>query len=154
MVQSLDPVGVAARTLEECICLQLRALPEDTSGREVALKMCDGHLPLLANREWARLQHAVGCDEQTLHTARSLIRSLDPRPGQRFGAQEARYVVPDVIVKKVRDRWVAIINPASLPRVRLNRAYAEAIQSATAPTNRSGGTRQKARCCCGPTKSG
>jgi len=132
MVQSLDPVGVAARTLEECICLQLRALPEDTPGREVALKMCDGHLPLLANREWARLQHAVGCDEQTLHTARSLIRSLDPRPGQRFGAQEARYVVPDVIVKKLRERWVAIINPASLPRVRLNRAYAEAIQSRNA----------------------
>jgi len=129
MVQSLDPAGVAARTLDECLCLQLLALAEDTPGREVALKMCHGHLPLLANREWARLQHAVGCDEATLHTARALIRSLDPRPGQRFSAQEARYVVPDVIVKKVRDRWAAIINPASLPRVRLNRAYAEAIQS-------------------------
>src|SRR5437868_1788862 len=129
MVQSLDPAGVAARTLEECLCLQLQALAEDTPGREVALKMCHGHLPLLANREWARLQHAVGCDEATLHTARALIRSLDPRPGQRFGPQEARYVVPDVIVKKVRDRWAATINPASLPRVRLNRAYAEAIQS-------------------------
>jgi len=129
MVQSLDPAGIGARTLEECLCLQLQSLPEDTPGREVALKMCQGHLPLLANREWARLQHAVGCDEATLHTARALIRSLDPRPGQRFGPQEARYVVPDVIVKKVRDRWAAIINPASLPRVRLNRAYAEAIQS-------------------------
>ena len=129
MVQSLDPAGVGARTLEECLCLQLQALPAETPGREIALKMCQGHLPLLANREWARLQHAVGCDEATLHTARALIRSLDPRPGHRFGAQEARYVVPDVIVKKVRDRWAAIINPASLPRVRLNRAYAEAIQS-------------------------
>jgi RNA polymerase sigma-54 factor len=129
MVQSLDPAGVGARTLEECICLQLQALPPETPGREIALKMCHGHLPLLANREWARLQHAVGCDENTLHIARGLIRSLDPRPGHRFGPQEARYVVPDVIVKKLRDRWVAIINPASLPRVRLNRAYAEAIQS-------------------------
>ena len=129
MVQSLDPAGIGARTLDECLCLQLQALPEETAGREVALKMCQGHLPLLANREWARLQHAVACDEATLHTARTLIRSLDPRPGQRFGPQEARYVVPDVIVKKVRDRWAAIINPASLPRVRLNRAYAEAIQS-------------------------
>jgi RNA polymerase sigma-54 factor len=128
MVQSLDPAGIGARTLEECLCLQLQALPADTAGREVALKICNGHLPLLGNREWARLQHAVGCDEPTLHTARALIRSLDPRPGDRFGAQEARYVVPDVIVKKLRDRWVAIINPASLPRVRLNRAYAEAIQ--------------------------
>ena len=129
MVQSLDPAGVAARTLDECLCLQLKALPDGTPGREVALKICNGQLPLLGNREWARLQHAVGCDEAALHTARALIRSLDPRPGHRFGPQEARYVVPDVIVKKVRERWMAIINPASLPRVRLNRAYAEAIQS-------------------------
>jgi RNA polymerase sigma-54 factor len=129
-VQSLDPAGVGARSLEECLCLQLRALPESTPGREVALRMCK-HLNLLANREWARLQHAVGCDEAMLHRARSLIKSLDPKPGHRFGPQEARYVVPDVIVKKVRDRWVALINPASLPRVRLNRAYADAIQSKT-----------------------
>ena len=128
LVQTLDPAGVGARTLEECLCLQLEALPEDTPGREVALRMCK-HLNLLANREWARLQHAVGCDEAALHKARSLIKSLDPKPGHRFGPQDARYVVPDVIVKKVRDRWVAIINPASLPRVRLNRAYAEALQS-------------------------
>ncbi|HET7669717.1 MAG TPA: RNA polymerase factor sigma-54 [Burkholderiales bacterium] len=128
LVQTLDPAGVGARTLEECLCLQLQSLPADTPGREVALRMCK-HLNLLANREWARLQHAIGCDEAALHKARALIKSLDPKPGHRFGPQEARYVVPDVIVKKVRDRWVAVINPASLPRVRLNRAYAEAIQS-------------------------
>jgi RNA polymerase sigma-54 factor len=127
LVQSLEPAGIAARNLEECLLLQLRALPAATRGRDAALAIVRGHLPLLANREWARLQHAVGCDEATLHTARSLIRSLDPKPGQRFGAQEARYVVPDVIVRKVRDRWVATINPASLPRVRLNRVYADAI---------------------------
>ncbi len=128
MVQSLEPTGVAARTLDECLCLQLHALPPETPGREAALKICEGHLNLLANREWARLQHAAGCDEATLHRARALIRSLDPRPGQRFAPQEARYVMPDLIVKKARDRWVAIINPASLPRVRLNRAYADAMQ--------------------------
>ncbi|HWI36142.1 MAG TPA: RNA polymerase factor sigma-54 [Burkholderiales bacterium] len=131
LVQTLDPAGVGARSLEECLCLQLKALPADTPGREPALRMCK-HLNLLANREWARLQHAIGCDEPTLHRARALIKSLDPKPGHRFGPQEARYVVPDVIVKKVRDRWVALINPASLPRVRLNRAYADAIQAKNA----------------------
>ncbi|HEX4928446.1 MAG TPA: RNA polymerase factor sigma-54 [Burkholderiales bacterium] len=133
LVQSLDPAGVGARSLEECLCLQLQALPEDEKldarVRAAALRIVKGNLSLLANREWARLQHAAGCDEKTLHAARSLIRSLDPRPGHRFGPQEARYVVPDVIVKKARDRWVAIINPASLPRVRLNRTYADAIAS-------------------------
>jgi RNA polymerase sigma-54 factor len=132
LVQSLDPSGVGARNLEECLLLQLQSLPDSTPERAVAMKIVKGNLSLLANREWARLQHAVGCDEATLHRARALIRSLDPRPGHRFGAQEARYVVPDVIVKKVRDRWVALINPASLPRVRLNRAYADAIQSKNA----------------------
>jgi RNA polymerase sigma-54 factor len=127
LVQSLDPPGIAARTLEECLKIQLENLPADTPGREVALAMCQGHLGLLGNREWARLQHALGCSEPALHTARALIRSLDPRPGQRFGANEARYVIPDVLVRKNRDRWVALINPASLPRLRLNRTYAEAV---------------------------
>ncbi len=130
LVQSLDPAGVAARSLEECLELQLLALDADTPGRPCALDIVRGrHLQLLGNREWARLQHAVACDEQTLHTARALIRTLDPKPGHRFGSPEARYVVPDVVVRKVRERWVASINPASLPRVRLNRAYAEALQS-------------------------
>ncbi|MFL6567111.1 MAG: RNA polymerase factor sigma-54 [Burkholderiales bacterium] len=130
LVQSLDPAGVAARNLEECLELQLLNLEEDTPGRACALDIVRGrHLQLLGNREWARLQHAVACDEHTLHTARALIRTLDPKPGHRFGSPEARYVVPDVVVRKVRERWVASINPASLPRVRLNRAYAEALQS-------------------------
>ena len=126
LVQSLDPPGIAARTLDECLRIQLENLPADTPGREVALSVTN-HLTLLANREWARLQHAVGCSEHALHTARALIRSLDPKPGAQFGANEARYVIPDVIVRKQRDRWAAIINPASLPRLRLNRAYADAI---------------------------
>jgi RNA polymerase sigma-54 factor len=130
LVQSLEPVGIAARSLEECLELQLAALDASTPGRDCALAMVRGrHLHLLGNREWARLQHAVGCDEAALHKARALIRTLDPKPGHRFGTPEARYVVPDVIVKKVRDRWVATINPGSMPRVRLNRAYADALQS-------------------------
>src|SRR6185503_17077749 len=129
LVQSLDPAGISARTLEECLRLQLDALPRETRAREVAIAITNGHLTLLGNREWARLQHAVGCNESMLHAARSLIRTLDPRPGHRFGASEARYVIPDVIVRKQRERWAALINPASLPRLRLNRVYADACGS-------------------------
>jgi len=128
LVQSLDPAGVGARNLEECLLLQLQALDPGTKGREYAMAIVQGHLALLAGREWSRLQHAVGCDEASLQAARTLIRTLDPKPGHRFGPQEARYVIPDVLVRKNRDRWVALINPSSLPRVRLNRAYADAIQ--------------------------
>ena len=127
LVQSLDPSGVGARSLEECLLLQLQAMDAGTPGRDCAMSIVKGHLELLAHREWARLQHAVGCNENTLHLARGLIKSLDPRPGHRFGRQEARYVIPDVLVKKQRDRWTATINPASLPRVRLNRGYADVL---------------------------
>jgi len=129
LVQSLEPPGIGARTLEECLRIQLEALPRETRARDVAIAITNGHLTLLGNREWARLQHAVGCTEPMLHAARSLIRTLDPRPGHRFGASEARYVIPDVLVRKQRERWVALINPASLPRLRLNRAYADACGS-------------------------
>jgi len=145
LVQSFDPTGIAARSLDECLALQLEALAEDTPGRKVAMAIVRGHLPLLANREWARLQHAVGCDERALHTARALIRTLDPKPGHRFGSPEARYVVPDVIVKKGRERWVAAINPASLPRVRLNRVYADAMQGRGAANQSLGRQLQEAR---------
>ncbi len=126
LVQSLDPPGIGARTLDECLRIQLENLPAEAPGRAAALALTH-HLDLLANREWARLQHALGCTEAMLHTARALIRSLDPKPGARFGANEARYVIPDVIVRRGRERWVALINPASLPRLRLNRTYADAI---------------------------
>ncbi|MCD6041092.1 MAG: rpoN2 [Burkholderiales bacterium] len=138
LVQSLDPAGIGARTLDECLRIQLENLPEDTPARPVALALTS-HLGLLANREWARLQHAIGCSERDLHAARTLIRSLDPKPGQRFGASDARYVIPDVIVRKNRDRWVALINPASLPRLRLNRSYADVIG------NRNGSNQSLAR---------
>ena len=125
LIQTLEPPGIAARSLQECLLLQLDALPEHTPGRTVACSIVRDHLTLLANREFARLQEIVGCDETGLHTARALIRTLDPKPGRRFGPDETRYVVPDVIVSKIRGRWVATINAAVQPRVRINRAYAE-----------------------------
>jgi RNA polymerase sigma-54 factor len=125
LVQALDPPGIAARSLQECLLLQLEALPEHVVGRTTARKIVADHFTLLANREFTRLQQLVGCDETALHTARSVIRSLDPKPGRRFGPDDTRYVIPDVIVSKTRGRWVASINPAVQPRVRINRAYAD-----------------------------
>jgi RNA polymerase sigma-54 factor len=125
LVQTLDPPGIGARSLQECLLLQLDALPDNTPARAVARVIVRDYLPLLANREFARLQELAGCDETGLHSARALIRSLDPKPGRRFGPDDTRYVVPDVIVAKSRGRWVAMINPAVQPRVRINRAYAE-----------------------------
>jgi RNA polymerase sigma-54 factor len=69
----------------------------------------------------------VGCDEGSLHDAISLIRSLDPKPGLRYGGGEARFVVPDVIVNKIRGKWTVTMNPSVMPRLRINRSYADAL---------------------------
>ncbi len=127
LVQTLEPTGVGARSLQECLLLQLQALPEGTTGRPIALALVGEHIALLAAREFVRLQQLLGCSDSDLHVARNLIRSLNPKPGDRYGPDDTRYVVPDVIVSKVRNRWTATINPAVQPRIRINRAYADLV---------------------------
>jgi RNA polymerase sigma-54 factor len=124
LVQTLEPPGIAARSLQECLRLQLEALPAGTTGLPIALRLVGEHFELLAAREFVRLQHLLECSDSDLHVARTLIRTLNPKPGYRFGPDDTRYVVPDIVVSKVRGRWVATLNPAVLPRIRINRAYA------------------------------
>lgn len=125
LVQQLEPTGIAARSLRECLELQLCALPAHTPGRPVALAVVRHHFELLARREFTHLQQIVGCDETALHTARALIRTLDPRPGRRFCPDDTRYVIPDVLVSKVNSRWISVLNPAVQPRLKINQAYAD-----------------------------
>ena len=126
LVQTLEPAGVGARCLRECLLLQLERTPQDGPGSRLAREILTNHLELLAHRQFAKLQELTGCNEQELHTVRVLIRSLDPHPGNRFGADHTRYVIPDVLVSKARGQWQAIINPAAQPRLHINQAYAGA----------------------------
>ena len=129
LIQNMDPVGVGARDLSECLAIQLREQPPSPE-REIALAIVLHHLGALARREFARLQHAVGCNETALRSAHAKIRRLNPRPGAAFSKADARYVVPDVIVRRHRQQWVATINPAVLPTIRVNRRYAEIFRRA------------------------
>jgi RNA polymerase sigma-54 factor len=132
LVQTLEPAGIGARSLQECLSLQLQALPAGTTGLAIARRLVDEHFALLAAREFVRLQQLLGCTDSDLHVARTLIRTLNPKPGLRFGPDDTRYVVPDIVVSKVRGRWVATLNPAVLPRIRINRAYADIAGSRSA----------------------
>jgi RNA polymerase sigma-54 factor len=125
LVQSLDRPGLGARSLSECLSLQVNALPADTPGREVARQIVDHHLERLARREQAELQKQIGCSAEELRVACALVRKLDPKPGNCYGRTEDNYVVPDVIVRQVRNKWVVSINPAVQPRARIHRMYAE-----------------------------
>jgi RNA polymerase sigma-54 factor len=126
-VQSFDPSGVGARDCAECLALQLKALSEDTPYRAEALKVVDGNLPLLANRDFTKLKRLLHTDDVGVRAVRELIRTLNPRPGAAFSNAEANYVIPDVVVRKVRGQWVAALNEAAMPKLRLNRIYADIL---------------------------
>jgi RNA polymerase sigma-54 factor len=130
IVQTLEPTGVGARSLGECLALQLQALEHDTPGSELALDIVQNRLSLMAARDNTRLLEALGCSEEALRVAMELIRSLDPRPGSKIGTFEPRAIVPDVLVRKEKKRWVVSINAAIYPRIRVNQQYADYFRQA------------------------
>lgn len=126
-VQALDPAGVAARSVQECLLLQLAAVPcEET--RALARVIIERHLSMLASRDVPGLARVLGRSPGYIEKVLENIRRLDPRPGWRFGSSHVQYVTPDVIVKKVRGAWHTLLNPAIVPHVRLNHVYAEMFQ--------------------------
>ena len=126
-LQHLDPPGIGARTAQECLELQLRCLP-DSAGRMLALAVVGDHLEHLAARDFARIRKALGCSDDELRASQTLIRSLNPRPGAQYAPIETRYVVPDVTVKKLRGQWLVSLNREAMPRLRINRLYADILQ--------------------------
>ena len=127
-LQSLEPVGVGARNLSECLLLQLRGLPGEPA-REVAMAICREHLELLARRDFKKLMAATGADEALLKDAQSLIVSLEPKPGRAFTRAEANIIIPDVIVQKSGRGWKVVLNPDVMPKLRINDYYAQALRS-------------------------
>jgi len=128
-LQHFEPAGVGARSPAECLALQLKTLADD-AGRRLALEIVEKHLELLAARDYTRLKALTGATDDTLRAAQRLIQALNPRPGAAFAKLEARYVIPDVIVKKVRNVWRASLNADAMPRLRINRLYAELAAAA------------------------
>ena len=126
-LQNMDPTGVGARNLAECLSLQLRALPPDTPARDDALRLTTDHLDLLAARDVGKLKKTLGIDDAALRAARALILSLNPRPGAVYSMDETHYVIPDVHVRKVKGMWVASLNADAMPKLRVNRVYADIL---------------------------
>ncbi|MDP2133100.1 MAG: RNA polymerase factor sigma-54, partial [Sulfuritalea sp.] len=126
-LQNLDPAGVGARSAQECLALQLKCLP-DSAARKLALAIVADHLELLAARDFVRLRKLLACSDDELRIAQTLILSLNPRPGAQYAPIDTRYVVPDVSVKKLHERWVVSLNRDAMPRLRINRLYADILQ--------------------------
>jgi len=149
LLQSLEPAGIAARDLSECLVLQLRALPARSIGpvQAIALLICKGHLELLARRDMRRLMAETGADEALLREAQALITQLEPKPGRRFAAGAAAAIVPDVIVRKSGREFRVMLNPEVAPKLRINELYANALRATRGGISNSplGGQLQEAR---------
>ena len=138
-LQNLEPTGVGARNLGECLALQLLTMNETTPHRQDALDIVRNHLDVLASRDFNRMKRLLKCDDNCLRGVQKLIMGLNPRPGRQYSADETRYVVPDVIVKRVKGVWTVALNPDAMPRLRINRMYADILSR-----NRNAGSQQLA----------
>ncbi|MFZ0634284.1 MAG: RNA polymerase factor sigma-54 [Candidatus Acidiferrales bacterium] len=120
MVQELDPPGVAARSLEECLSMQLKVLdPQNTLARQIV----NEHLKLLQNNQLKEIARAVNRPPELVKRAIDVIKRLDPKPGLRYNKTEPRLVEPDVQFCKVDGEWQAIMNDDGVPQLRLSPIY-------------------------------
>jgi len=129
-VQSLEPAGVGARNLGECIALQLRQLDPATPARNLAIRVALECLDLVAGQQLVLLRRQLRCTEADLEMALALVRSCHPRPGSAVNSGQAEYVIPDVFVRRTDHGWIVEINQATVPRVRINQGYASLISRA------------------------
>jgi len=126
-LQSLEPTGVGARSLSECIVLQLRPLPASPA-RSVAIAIAEHHLELLARRDIKKLVAATGADEDLIRDAQTLIRGCEPKPARPFAEAESNIIVPDVIVVRAGRGLKVSLNPDVMPKLRINDLYAQAMR--------------------------
>ncbi len=126
-LQSMEPTGVGARDLSECLVLQLRTRTRGEA-QAVAVIVCKHHLELLARRDLKKLMAATGADETLLREAQALILGCEPKPSRPFAPAEANIIVPDVIVQKSGRGWKVVLNADVMPKLRINDLYASAIR--------------------------
>jgi RNA polymerase sigma-54 factor len=129
----MDPVGVGARDLGECLRLQLENLPEDTPGRAVALRIAAGPIDRLPKVGIEGIAAELGCTHDEAATALQLLRSLDPRPGAQIGELPANtYVTPDCVITRQQGMWRVALASERQPRLTIHRGYEQMIQHAGA----------------------
>ncbi|MEJ2087850.1 MAG: RNA polymerase factor sigma-54, partial [Gammaproteobacteria bacterium] len=129
-IQQFDPTGIAARSLSECLAIQLRALDADTPWRDEAVALVSEHLDVLAARDFNTLKRRTRLEEDDLAQVIALIQSMNPRPGSSISSDAPEYIVPDVIVFREKDHWKVELNPEATPRLKINELYAGFVKRA------------------------
>ena len=130
-IQHLDPPGVGARNLSECLSLQLESLSEiqDNKTHQLALQIASHHLPTLASRDFAKLKKLLHCNDAELKAIQHMLIQLNPRPGAGFSKlAEGHFIQHEVVVRKVKGHWVASLNDEAVPKLRINQMYADILK--------------------------
>ena len=123
IVQDFDPTGIGARTLSECLLLQLNDMEISDDLRKCCTSMINNHLQELATNDYPKIKKHLGVSEGLFEEALLLIKSFNPRPGSIISPQQTDYIFPDVIAKKIADDWIVELNSEVLPKVRINSIY-------------------------------
>ena len=128
-VQNLDPVGIGATNLQECILLQLNVLPDNIPDLVLAKTIVKEHLHVLANKDFNKLRKLTSCSEESLKSTQALIQLQNPRPGAGFAQFSPNHFIQhEVTVKKTKGIWVATLNDGVMPKLRINQMYADILK--------------------------
>ncbi len=130
IIQSLDPVGVGARDLKECLLIQLKQLGQDKQKIQKAKELIGNYFDILANHDYKKLMKKLKLTEKELEKIIGFIQTLTPRPGSQINNARTEYIIPDVNVEKENDKWVVRINKAAMPALRVNSQYKKMIKRA------------------------
>ncbi|EEM03256.1 RNA polymerase sigma-54 factor [Bacillus pseudomycoides] len=126
LVQSLEPAGVGARNIQECLSLQLKRLQKRD---ELAEMIVDEHFVYFVKKDWRKLIHVMKCNNEELQSAVDCITSLQPKPGLAFSSEKPLYIVPDMAVKKDGDRLVLQMNERNMPRIEIHSEYSALLHN-------------------------
>ncbi|WP_245707024.1 RNA polymerase factor sigma-54 [Thiothrix caldifontis] len=125
-IQQLDPLGVGARDLRECLLIQLAHLPESRILFK-ARQLVEKHLDLMERRDYKEISKRLKIEHSELEEILMLLRSLQPRPGSAYSASSADYIVPDAYVRKIKGEWVVSLNAQVTPNLQVNQYYADML---------------------------
>lgn len=129
-IQKFDPIGIACRTLPECLIVQLQESKADPYNKYLAIKMLEDHYDEFTKRRFDLIKSRMNLNDECLRDTVALIQAMNPKPGEgNISSMESNQVTPDFLIEKVDDNWVITINDRSMPSVTISKQYLEMFDS-------------------------
>ena len=137
VVQNLDPTGVGARDLQECLLLQIKQYPSNTPWINEAITLIEDYFDLLGNKDYNTLKRKTRLSDDVLASAMQLIQTLNPRPGSAIADEASDFIIPDVVVRKFEGQWIVELNTDVTPQIRINPDYEDLAKTTQSSEDKS-----------------